>query len=178
MNAPNALGFFVNNENRLDAVYFMAVLAREGQLRYVGGRDANVRGGLLLNVWPGCNCIQNLVMTNRDTDVKEHYQEFDMKLMNSLKTRLYEFNLLKKSDVTEHRLLLLSANKKNIHHRFNFLVNLNPDALRDTIWKKIGIQFCDIIGICDKGTEDSIGRVNCPTLSSVSRIVSDPHRAG
>ena len=30
----------------------------------------------------------------------------------------------------------------------------------------------------DKGTEDSIGRVNCPTLSSVSRIVSDPHRAG
>ena len=126
----------------------MAVLAREGQLRYVGGRDANVRGGLLLNVWPGCNCIQNLVMTNRDTDVKEHYQEFDMKLMNSLKTRLYEFNLLKKSDVTEHRLLLLSANKKNIHHRFNFLVNLNPDALRDTIWKKIGIQFCDIIGIC------------------------------
>ena len=121
----------INNKNRLDAVYFMAVLAREGQLRYVGGRDANVRGGLLLDLWPGCNLIQNLVMTNRDTDVKEHCEEFDMKLMNSLK-RLYEFNLLKKSDVTEHRLLLLSANKRNIH-RFNFLVNLNPDALRDTM---------------------------------------------
>ena len=35
-----------------------------------------------------------------------------------------------------------------------------------------------MLGGTVKGTEDSIGRVNCPTLSSVSRIVSDPHRAG
>ena len=119
----------ITNKNRLDRVYFMAVLAREGQRENVGGRDT--RGGLLLDVWPGCNCIQNLALKNRDIDEKEHYEEFDMKLMNSLK-RLHEFNLLKKSDVTDHRLLLLSANKRNIH-RFDFLVNLNPDALRDTM---------------------------------------------
>ena len=87
----------ITNKNRLDRVYFMAVLAREGQIRNVGGHDAI--GGLLLDAWPGCNIIQNLALKNRETDVKEHYDEFDMKLMNSLKR---DAKKTSKQDIIRH----------------------------------------------------------------------------
>ena len=47
----------------------------------------------------------------------------------------------------------------------------------DSTIKAQSILFFSKFVPSDEGTEDSIGRVNCPTLSSVSRIVSDPHRA-
>lgn len=111
---------------------FIPILAEKGMVQNVGGEGK--RGGLLCSI-PGSANSMNLIQllcalrTNDfDVDMDRRYQF----ILQSLHTS----NLLAKEDVMVMNLLEYSSHIST-QHRFNFLVSLNPSALKLTRCKGV-----------------------------------------
>ncbi|GFH46433.1 hypothetical protein CTEN210_02907 [Chaetoceros tenuissimus] len=102
---------------------YIPVLAKEGVKHEVGGKDK--RGGLLTHFGAGMNTLQCLALLSND--------EYDRLAVNTLK-ELKKLGLLKKDDIKEYNLTVISANNaEKATLRFRFLLEWDPSILTEPI---------------------------------------------